>query len=72
MSIKLREIEVLPDGTRRLQSQLYVGRNTADFLLRPGDTMRVYANGPNGFEFVPFDGKYEIVNSDYGMITQSL
>ena len=69
--IKLLKIDELPDGTQRLQSQLLVGTNTADFIEKDG-VMKCYGNGKNGFDFYPYEHEYTIVSNKTDMIQQIL
>lgn len=70
--IKLFEIEGLSDGTRRFQSQLYVGSDTADFVMESDEIMTHYGHGKKGFDFYPFAGEYEIVANKSDMNIQIL
>lgn len=67
MPVKLFEVESLED-TRRFQSQLFVGRAVADFILKDS-TMYVW--GGRG-EWVPYTKEYKIVKSKKEMKTQKL
>ena len=69
--IKLLKIGKLEDGTIRLQSQLYVGRDSADFIIE-NDVLKCYGHGSNGFGFYPYNKPFEIVESKKDMITQQL
>lgn len=61
--IKLYPAGVLDNGTKRFQSQLYVGRQAADFIMQTDGLMRVWDKSPNGgFDFIEYKGEYEIVN----------
>jgi len=70
--IKLLEVEVLKDGTKRLQSQLWVGRDAADFIIDPDGIIKVLTYGAKGENFYPFNGEYEIVASKIDMVSQGL
>lgn len=59
--IKLYNTGVLDCGTMRLQSQLYVGKASADFILQDG-VLKNWGNGVNGFDFYEVNIPYEIVN----------
>jgi hypothetical protein len=61
MTIKLFQIEVLKDGTKRLQSQMLAGTDTANFIMRTDGVMLFYAKGNDGFGFYPYDKPYVIV-----------
>lgn len=58
--IILKHAGVLEDGTIRLQSQLYVGRITADFVLKDGKLYN-WGAGPKGFDFYETIIKYKII-----------
>lgn len=68
--IKLFEIEKLPDGTRRFQSQLpFLNKsNTADFIMDPDGVMKNYTKGC----YKPYTESYTIVSSKNEMINQKL
>lgn len=72
MSIKLLKIDEMEDGTLRFQSQLYVGGTTADFVMRSDGIMRCWGCGEKGFNFYPYEGEYEIVESKEEMKHQPL
>lgn len=44
----------------RLQSQLWVGRDACDYILKEGQ-LYVYNHGPQGFAFYPCNYEFEIV-----------
>lgn len=69
-SIKLLEVGQV-NGNRRFQSQLYVGRDTVDFIMEDG-IMRCWMQGKGGFDFHPYLGKYEIVSDKKQMNFQTL
>jgi len=70
--IKLLPIETMKDGTIRLQSQLYVGRNVADFVLKDG-VLKHWGCGEGGaVGFHPTDIPYEIVKDKSEMKVQEL
>lgn len=70
--IKLLEIEGLRDGTRRFQSQLLVGRDSADFIIDTDNVMKCYGYGFNGFDFYPYYEPYNIVSNKSDMIIQAI
>lgn len=72
MKIKLLKAGELSDGTQRFQSQLYVGKDTADFIMQTDGVMKCYGNGENGFNFYPYKKPYEIVSSKNDMVMQIL
>ena len=58
--------------TIRLQSQLYVGTNTADFILE-NNVLKVWSNQPNkGFDFHETNIPYTIVENIKEMEKQPL
>jgi hypothetical protein len=69
--IKLLKVSELEDGTIRLQSQLYVGRDSADFIIEEG-ILKCYGYGERGFNFYEYKEPYEIVESKKDMIFQPL
>ena len=70
--IKLLLIDTLGNGTQRFQSQLYIGRNTADFIMRSDGIMRCYGDGDKGMDFYEFKEPYEIVSDISEMKYQKL
>lgn len=70
MTIKLLEVGEV-DGNRRFKSQLYVGRDTVDFIMEDG-IMKCWGQGKGGFNFHPYLGEYEIVSDKKQMNSQSL
>lgn len=70
--IKLLKAGTLSDGTQRFQSQLYVGKDTADFVMKTDGIMKYYSNGENGFNFYLYNKPYEIVSSKNDMFRQVL
>lgn len=62
----------LSNGTQRFQSQLYVGKDTADFIMRTDGIMRYYGNGKNGFDYYEYKEPYEIVLNKNDMVRQVL
>ena len=70
-TIKLFKCGELSDGTVRLQSQLLVGSDSADFILENGK-LKHYNRGINGFNFYETDIPYVIVEDKKEMIRQEL
>lgn len=70
--IKLLEIKGLPDGTRRFQSQLWVGSDSADFIIKSDGIIRAIGYGDRGENFYPFNGEYEIVTNKSDMVRQAI
>ena len=70
-AIKLLNIGELPDGTIRLQSQLNVGSDIADFIMESG-IVKCYGNGKKGFNFYEYKKPYTIVTDRAEMRTQEL
>ena len=69
--IKLLKIGTLDDGTIRLQSQLYLGKDTADFIMSD-ETLKCWGNGNIGFDFYEYKKPYIIVNNINEMKRQKL
>lgn len=69
--IKLLNIGSLSDGTIRLQSQLLVGKDSADFIIQDG-VLKCYGNGDKGFNFYEYKKPYTIVTDISEMRTQEL
>lgn len=59
--INLQKLDTLSDGTRRFQSQLRVGRDTADFIMGNDNIMKCYGYGKNGFDFYEYKKSYKII-----------
>ena len=70
--IKLIKVNELSNGTQRFQSQLYIGKDTADFVMRTDGIMRCYGNGKNGFDYYEYKEPYQIVSSTDDMRMQAL
>lgn len=70
--IKLLEIEGLNNGTRRFQSQLSVGKKSADFIMDPEGTMKCFGHGEEGMDFYLFSGEHEIVKEKSDLVFQVL
>ena len=68
--IKLLHIDTLYCGTKRFQSQLYVGGDSADFIMRKDGIMRNYDRGDKGFDFYEYKEPYQIVSDKKEMIKQ--
>lgn len=69
--IKLFKASTLEDGTIRLQSQLYIGKDSADFILK-NNQLCSWRYGSNGLGFYPCDEEYEIVEDIKDMKKQKL
>jgi hypothetical protein len=69
---KLLEIDPTKEGTRRFQSQLQVGSDSADFIMNTDNVMRCWGYGEKGFGFYPFSGEYVIVSNIVEMRVQPL
>lgn len=70
-AIKLLKLNELEDGTIRLQSQLSIGKDGADFIMEDG-ILKCYGFGINGFGFHEYSDPYEIVLSKSDMMYQPL
>lgn len=70
-NIKLLKIGELENGVQRFQSQLFVGTNTADFIMED-KIMKNWGSGDKGFNFYFYNGNYEIVSSKSDMFMQPL
>lgn len=70
--IKLLKVEETEDGTLRLQSQLMVGRDSVDFILKDGTLKNWCYNKKGGVGFHETDIPYEIINNVKDMNTQQL
>lgn len=66
------KVDELYNGTQRFQSQLYVGKDTADFVMRTDGIMRCYGKGKNGFDYYEYKEPYEIVSNKRDMLMQAL
>ena len=62
--------KTVPNLTR-LQSQLYLGKNTADFILENG-VLKKWSNGINGFDFYETKIPYEIFENKEDMFLQPI
>lgn len=69
--IKLFKKDELEGNIIRLQSQLQVGKNTADFILDNG-VLKHYTHGKTGFGFYEYNEPYIIVDSIKQMELQPL
>ena len=69
--IKLLNIGEIDGGTIRLQSQLLVGSDTADFILENNE-LKHWENGNKGFNFYKTDIPYEIFTDKKDMVRQRL
>lgn len=70
--IKLLKVDEMQDGTQRFQSQLLVGKDTVDFIMRNDGIMRCYCKGDKGFQFYEYKEPYEIAESKKDMVMQPL
>lgn len=70
-AIKLLKLDELANGTIRLQSQLCVGKDVADFILVNG-VLKHYGRHTDVFGFYETDIPYEIVDSVEDMQYQQL
>lgn len=70
--IKLYKLGEMENGDIRLQSQIYVGEDTADFILRTDGVLENYGYGERGFNFYKTDIPYEIVLDKKDMKYQKL
>ncbi|MBB3700067.1 hypothetical protein KMW28_27035 [Flammeovirga yaeyamensis] len=65
---KIKLLEIEPVGlTRRFQSQLFVGRGVADFVMENGQMKIMVHHG-----YVPFHHEYEIIKDRSQMQIQEL
>ena len=71
-AIKLFKVDEMENGDIRLQSQLYVGKGTVDFILRTDDVLENYGYGERGFGFYKTDIPYEIFLDKKDMKYQKL
>jgi hypothetical protein len=69
--IKLYRLDEMEDGTIRLQSQLYIGKDTADFIMENG-VVKFYNKGKNGFGYYEYKEPYIIVDDISMMKNQPL
>lgn len=69
--IKLYYAGTLQDGTIRLQSQLYVGKDSADFIIKNG-SLHVWDCSNGGFGFHETNIPHEIIYFKKEMQTQIL
>ena len=60
------------NGVTSLQSQLYIGKATADFILDSNGVLKCWGKGDKGFDFYEYKGKYSIVENIKEMTTQPL
>ena len=70
-AIKLLEVKSV-GNIRRFQSQLYVGKDSADFIMEEGILKCYEWNTEKGFGFFEFHKPYEIVSSVEEMFKQTL
>jgi len=74
-SIKLLEIEgvkIKGKTTRRFQSQIHAGTDSADFVMSENNVMKHHDYGDKGFNFYPYNKTYEIVSDIKEMNEQQL
>ncbi len=71
-TIKLYYVNTLDNGTKRFQSQLYVGKASADFVMREDGVMLNWGHGNKGWDFYEFKDPYEIVSDVKEMSSQKL
>lgn len=69
--IKLLKIDELAGGVHRFQSQILVGKDSADFIMEDG-VMKCWSYGDKGFNFYEYKEQYEIVESKKDMTVQEL
>jgi len=69
--IKLLKISEMKDGTIRLQSQLYIGKNTADFIIED-NILKCWGYGDKGSNWYEYNKPYQIVENKEDMLTQPL
>jgi len=69
--LKLLKVNELEDGTIRLQSQLMVGRDSVDFILKD-NVLKCWGNGDKGHNFYEYNKPYEIVSNKSDMVRQCL
>lgn len=62
----------MENGTQRFQSQLYIGRDSVDFIMGIDGIMRCYGYGDKGFNYYPFNEPYEIITDIKEMKYQKL
>lgn len=70
--IKLFKAGELSNGTQRFQSQLMLGKDAADFIMRTDGVMKCWGNGNKGFDFYEYKEPYEIVSNKSDMLRQTL
>lgn len=69
--IKLLKVNTITDGTIRLQSQLMVGRDEVDFIMKD-NVLKCWGYGKRGFDFYEYKKPYEIVVNKKDMAMQEL
>lgn len=57
---KLYYSGTLDNGTIRLQSQLHLGRDTANYIFK-NNQLYVWGRGDKGFDFYPTNEPFEII-----------
>jgi hypothetical protein len=69
--IKLLQVDTMEDGTIRLQSQLMIGRDSVDFIMKD-EVLKCYGQGKHGFDFYEYKEPFEIVKDRKDMKYQQL
>lgn len=69
--MKLLKVNEMQDGTVRLQSQLMVGRDAVDFILKD-NILKCWGSGNKGIDFYEYYGAYEIVTDIKDMAKQPI
>jgi hypothetical protein len=70
--IKLFKVEEMKNGTIRLQSQLMLGRDSVDFIIKDGILKHHGWKPKKGWDFHECNEPYEIVENRKDMLTQQL
>ena len=71
-AIKLLKVDEFKNGTQRFQSQLYVGKDTCDFVMGTDGIMKCYGRSNKGFDFYEYKEPYLIISNKSNMIRQEL
>ena len=70
-TIKLLQVGVLQDGTKRFQTQLH--ESCTNFIMgKDGVMMHYDYKQPGGYGFYPFTGRYKIVKNKKDLHIQPL
>ena len=73
MSEKIKLFEIVNyESTRRFQSQMYIGRIAADFIIEKNNIMKYWRDGNVGLDFYTYLKEYEIVTNILDMRVQVL